>query len=392
MTATAPRREGHGLVIGKFYPFHSGHSHLIREAERRSERVTVQVLGASVESIPLETRADWIRESHPGARVVAAMDDAPVDFGSDAAWREHLAVIESLLDGPVDTVYSCDAYGGELAQRLGAHWVRIDEGRRINPVSGTAIRADPAALWHELAPAVRASLTPRVVVLGAESTGSTTLAEALAAHLGTLWVPEYGREHSEVREGGLEAPWRSDEFDLIVDRQIALEERALRRVPRPVLVCDTDVLATALWHERYVGTVAERLHRAADGHRPLLYVLTGDEIPFEQDGMRDGEHIRHDMQQRFRDVLAAQPVPWLEVRGDVPARVQAAASALEPLLAAHLSFAIPLEARPMDEQRALQRAAAHGAAAHGAAAHESETNRADAHGADGRTGEGDGRP
>lgn len=359
-------------MIGKFYPFHSGHAHLIREAERRSARVTVQVLGATVESIPLETRAEWIRETHPGARVVGAIDDAPVDFASDAAWREHLAVIESLLDEPVDTVYSCDAYGGELAQRLGAQWVRIDEGRRINPVSGTAIRADPAALWHELAPAVRASLTGRVVVLGAESTGSTTLAEALAADLGTLWVPEYGREHSEVREGGLDAPWRSDEFDLIVDRQIALEDRALRRAPRPVLVCDTDVLATALWHERYVGAVADRLHRAADRHRPLLYVLTGDEIPFEQDGMRDGEHIRHGMQQRFRDVLAAQPVPWLEVRGDVPTRVAAAASALAPLLEAHLRFAIPLEARPMNEQRALQiraeRAAAGKSAATAAAA------------------------
>lgn len=351
-------RSGHGLVIGKFYPFHSGHSHLIREAERRSARVTVQVLGSSVESIPLEMRAEWIRDSHPGARVVAAVDDAPVDFGSDAAWREHVAVIAALLDEPVDTVYSCDAYGGELAQRLDARWVQIDEGRKINPVSGTAIREDPAALWHELAPAVRSSLTARVVVLGAESTGSTTLAEALASYLGTLWVAEYGREYSEIREGGLTASWLSGEFDLIVDRQIALEERALRRVPRPVLVCDTDVLATALWHERYVGWVADRLHRAADGHRPLLYVLTGDEIPFEQDGMRDGEHIRHDMQQRFRDVLAAQPVPWLEVRGSVPARVEAAASALAPLLEAHLRFAIPLEARPMHEQRALQREAA----------------------------------
>lgn len=350
-------RRGHGLVLGKFYPLHSGHSHLIREAERRSARVTVQVLGASVETIPLETRAEWIRESHPGVRVRAAIDDAPVDFGSDAAWREHLVVIESLLDAPVDTVFSCDAYGEELARRLGAEWVRIDEGRRINPISGTAIRADPAALWHELAPAVRAWLTGRVVVLGAESTGSTTLAEALAAHLGTLWVPEYGRTHSEIREGGLDAPWRSDEFDLIVDRQIALEDRALRRVPRPILVCDTDVLATALWHERYVGTVAQRLHRAAGAHPPLLYVLTGDEIPFVQDGMRDGEHIRHAMQQRFRDVLAAQPVPWIEVRGDVPERVVAAASALAPLLDAHLRFAVPLEARPMDEQRALQRRA-----------------------------------
>lgn len=359
MTApiAVPVRAGHGLVLGKFYPLHSGHAHLIREAQRRSERVTVQVLGASVESIPLATRAAWVREAHPGVRVVAAMDDAPVDFGSDAAWREHLAVIESLLDAPVDTVFSCDAYGGELAARLGARWVQIDEGRRINPVSGTAIRADPAAYWHELAPAVRADLTARVVVLGAESTGSTTLAAALAAHLGTTWVPEYGREHSETREGGLDTPWRSDEFDLIVDRQIALEQHALRQAPAPVLVCDTDVLATALWHERYVGTVADRLHRAAAVHRPLLYVLTGDEIPFVQDGMRDGEHIRHDMQQRFRDVLAAQDVPWLEVRGDVPSRVGAAASALVPLLAEHLRFAIPLEARSMDEQRALQRAA-----------------------------------
>lgn len=348
---------GHGLVLGKFYPFHSGHSHLIRQAQRVSDRVTVQVLGASVESIPLDVRADWIRESHPGVRVVAAMDDAPVDFQSDAAWDEHMAVIDALLDEPVDTVFSCDAYGGELARRLDARWVRIDEGRRINPVSGTAIRADVAGNWQELAPAVRAWLTARVVVLGAESTGSTTLAEALAERLGTLWVPEYGREHSEIREGGLTAPWRSDEFDLIVDRQIALEERALRQVPVPVLVCDTDVLATALWHERYVGSVAPRLQEAAAAHPPLLYVLTGDEIPFEQDGMRDGEHIRHDMQQRFRDVLAACGVPWLEVRGDVPTRVDAAESALRPLLDEHLRFAVPLEARPIDEQRALQRGA-----------------------------------
>ena len=345
---------GHGLVLGKFYPFHSGHSHLIRQAQRASDRVTVQVLGASVESIPLEVRADWIRESHPGVRVVAAMDDAPVDFESEAAWDEHMALIGSLLDDPGDTVFSCDAYGGELARRLDARWVRIDEGRRINPVSGTAIRADVAGNWHELAPAVRAWLTARVVVLGAESTGSTTLAAALAERLGTLWVPEYGREHSAIREGGLESPWRSDEFDLIVDRQIALEQRALREVPVPVLVCDTDVLATALWHERYVGTTAARLYEAAAAHRPLLYVLTGDEIPFEQDGMRDGEHIRHGMQQRFRDVLATQDVPWLEVRGDVPTRVEAAASALQELLTEHLSFAVPLEARPLDEQRALQ--------------------------------------
>jgi HTH-type transcriptional repressor of NAD biosynthesis genes len=168
-----------------------------------------------------------------------------------------------------------------------------------------------------------------VVVLGAESTGTTTLSRALAAELGTLWVEEYGREYSEIRAGGLAAPWRSDEFDLVVDRQLQLEQQALRRVPKPLLVCDTDVLATALWHERYVGEPAPRILRRGAAHRPALYVLTGDEIPFVQDGMRDGEHIRHDMQQRFREVLAAQAVPWVEVRGSVEART----AAVLPLIA-----------------------------------------------------------
>lgn len=348
------RRFGHGVVVGKFYPLHAGHAHLIRSAVRQCERVTVEVIAASVESIPLAERAAWIREEHPTVQVVDHLDDTPVDFGSEAAWDAHTATIAGLLDAPADAVFTSDPYGEELARRLGAAWVQVDPGRRHNPVSGTAIRADIAAHWHELAPAARASLAARVVVLGAESTGSTTLAAALAAELGTAWVPEYGREYSEIRVGGLDAPWRSDEFDLVVDRQIAMEQAALRRIPVPVLICDTDVLATALWHERYVGSEAARILERAAAHRPALYILTGDEIPFVQDGMRDGEHIRHAMQDRFREVLRGQPVPWLEVRGSVQERVDAALPAIRDAVARATSFAAPLEGRPLAEQEALR--------------------------------------
>jgi len=346
-------RFGHGLVLGKFYPLHAGHSSLIRTALNRSDRVTVQLLGASQESIPLAVRERWLREEHPTVRIVSAIDDAPVDFGSADAWEEHMVPIRALLDAPVDAVFSSDPYGAELAARLGASWVQVDPGRKNTPVSGTAIRADVAGHWWALAPVVRAWLTPRVVVLGAESTGSTTLAEALAAHYDTLWVPEYGREHSETREGGLDTPWRSDEFDLIVDRQIGWENQALRRVPRPLLICDTDVLATTLWHERYVGPTPAGLVARAAAHPPALYLLTGDEIPFVQDGMRDGEHIRHDMQHRFRQTLAGQDVPWLEVTGSVPERVAQAAVAIDRMLAGAFDFALPLE-----QQAALELAAA----------------------------------
>jgi HTH-type transcriptional regulator, transcriptional repressor of NAD biosynthesis genes len=329
LETTPTHRFHHGLVLGKFYPLHAGHSNLIQTALRQCDRVTVQLLAASWETIPLETRLAWLQEEHPTAHIVAAMDDAEVDFDSPTAWDEHMLVIEGLLDAPVDAVFTGDDYGVELARRLDAEWVQVDRGRVLNPVFGTAVRADPEAYWWALAPSVRASLTKRVVVLGAESTGSTTLAEALAAELGTLWVKEYGREYSEIRPGGFTAPWRSDEFDLVVDRQFELEREALRRVPRPLLICDTDVLATALWHERYVGELADRILERAAAHRPALYILTGDEIPFVQDGLRDGEHIRHAMQDRFREVLAAQPVPWVEVRGGVGERVAASREPIE---------------------------------------------------------------
>ncbi|GAA1792703.1 AAA family ATPase [Agromyces lapidis] len=337
-------RFAHGLVVGKFSPLHAGHSSLITSALRACDRVTVEVLGSSVETIPLAARAEWVREEHPTARVVAAVDDTPVDFESDASWEAHTALIATLAAGPVDAVFTNDPYGAELAGRLGAEWVQVDPGRVLNPVSGTAVRADPWGHWHELAPAARAHLAARVVVVGAESTGTTTLAAALAEVLGTEWVPEYGREYLEVREGGPAAPWRSDEFDLVVDRQLALEHAALRRVPVPVLVCDTDVLATTIRHERHVGHPAPRLAARAAAHRPALYVLAGDEIPFVRGGMRDGEHQRHDTQRRFREVLDQSGVPWLEVHGEVEDRVAQTLPVIQSVLRDHLSFVAPTRA------------------------------------------------
>jgi NadR type nicotinamide-nucleotide adenylyltransferase len=165
----------------------------------------------------------------------------------------------------------------------------------------------------------------RVVVTGAESTGTTTLALALAAHFECPWVPEYGREWSATRPGGLAAPWRTDEFVAIAEGQNARGDDAARQTPNRWLICDTDALATTLWQERYMGFIAPEVAAvAAQQTRPFARILTGDEIPFVQDGLRDGEHIRHAMQARLREALAADGVPWIEVRGDVPARCVAA--------------------------------------------------------------------
>ncbi len=167
----------------------------------------------------------------------------------------------------------------------------------------------------------------RVVVLGSESTGSTTLAQDLSDRLGVPWVPEYLREYADERaaEGGSiwDISWTTADFDIVADGQAALEaaaRAAARERGDRLVVCDNDVLAVAVWHLRYLGEAAPAL--AARAVPPALYVLTTpDGVPFVQDGLRDGEHVREPMTDWFRQALTAQPAPWIEAVGDPRSRV-----------------------------------------------------------------------
>jgi len=367
----------HGMVAGKFYPPHAGHHHLIDTAAKACDRVTVVVAGSTVESIPLALRAAWLREVHPQPHVDIApvVDDHEIDYGSEDAWTAHVAAFRSGLSSPVDAVFSSEAYGPELARRLSAEHVAVDPPRERFPVSGTAVRDDPIAHWHHLAPPVRGYLARRVVVVGAESTGTTTLARALAAHFasrGGVWastryVPEYGRIYTEEKlaaarraagSGGRELwlddiVWTPHDFTLVAERHLALEEAAAR-AGSPVLICDTDAFATALWYERYLGeTAPETLHQHNDRHH-LWIVTDPSDVPFVQDGWRDGESIRHHMSARFREELDRRNLPHVVVTGRHEERLATAVTAVEALLDKGWSFSPPLTPRSLTPKRTDQ--------------------------------------
>ena len=163
----------------------------------------------------------------------------------------------------------------------------------------------------------------RVVVLGSESTGSTTLSQDLADRLAVPWVPEYLREYAEHKasEAGSiwDITWTTEDFDAVADGQLALEAEAVAKAD-DLVVCDNDLLAVAVWHLRYVGTPAPHLLRRVEP--PALYVLTTpDGVPFVQDGLRDGEHVRQPMTGWFREALADQTAPWIEAVADRADRV-----------------------------------------------------------------------
>lgn len=175
----------------------------------------------------------------------------------------------------------------------------------------------------------------RVCVVGAESTGTTTLARELAAHYQTLWVPEYGRLYTErLREGGINTfvyHWRTEEFVHIAKQQQKDEDEMARKANR-VLFCDTDALATAIWHQRYVGTWSEEVDQIASRRRYDLYLLTNCDIPFEHDGVRDGQHIRPWMTQRFTEELTTRGLPWVLVKGGREERLKRAVEEVDKLL------------------------------------------------------------
>ena len=315
------RRWRRGLVIGKFLPPHAGHSHLITTARRQVESLDVVVCDRPDQEIPGATRAAWLAELHPDCRVLV-VDDICDDDNSEA-WARY--TLEFLEAGP-DVVFTSEVYGDAYAFHLGCDHVLVDATRAAQPVSGTAVRTAPARHWHQLAPVVRAGLTRRICVVGAESTGTTTLARALADHCGTVWVPEYGREFAEAKLASAGCyRWSTDEFTEIALGQQSREDIAARAAG-PLLICDTDALATAIWHERYLGFRSPAVEALARSRRYTAYLLTDCDIPFVQDGTRDGEHIRRWMTDRFAQELAARPEPWLLVSGDPDARLKAAAA------------------------------------------------------------------
>lgn len=319
-----------GFVVGKFYPPHRGHKHLIDAARRQCDRLVVLLPHHPSQRIPGEVRKAWLEEIHPDCEVHLVPDELPDD---SELWA-RLTVAH--LGRAPDVVFSSEDYGPRFAAFMGCRHVMVDRERVAVPISGTKVRAAPLEHLDLLEPCVRAYFVRRVVLIGAESTGKTTLAAALAGRFATDWVAEYGREYWEQKVAGLsmDGPlpaFASDEFEHIAAEQQRREDAAAR-VANRVLFCDTNAFVTGTWHERYTGRRSAAVDAIGRRDRVDLYLLTEPDFPFVQDGLRDGESIRGWMHGRFEAQLAERNVPVIRLAGPHEGRLELAADAVGRLL------------------------------------------------------------
>ena len=304
-----PSEFGRGVVVGKFLPPHRGHKLLINTAKSRCERLDVLCCVKATDPIPGALRVAWLKEIHPDCEIHFVPDDLNDD--DTPGWAANTLRI---LGTKPDAVFTSEDYVEPYAGLMGAVHVMVDRHRLAVPVSATRVRAAPLAEWDFLEPCVRAYFCVRVVILGAESTGTTTLARDLAAHFSSLYIEEYGRDYPVPTE------WKTSDFVAIAKEQARREDLAAR-ASDGLVVLDTDAFATSVWHWRYLGFRSPEVEAIRPEHRATLTLLTGDEIPFVQDGTRDGEHIRHAMHAEFARRMEEAGRSYSLVRGPREARL-----------------------------------------------------------------------
>lgn len=309
-----------GLVIGKFAPLHRGHELLIEAALSECETVSVWCYSnPDFPDMPTEVRRSWIRALFPG---VTALPDALNPPPNDAPDEVHQGYVRHVLSEwnvRPDAVFTSEAYGESLARTLGCEHRMVDAARTRAPMSGTRVRADVHAHKAFLSPLVYAHFVEKVVLLGAESTGKSTLTALLAREFGTLGVQEYGRDVFERENGRL----RPEHFVEIARGHRALEEAALLSAAvYRFLFVDTNAITTAMWSFWLTRTCEPEVLRLAaecEGRYRHVFVCA-DDIAFEQDGWRSNTSVRSVQQASILYDLAARGLAYTVLHGSLEER------------------------------------------------------------------------
>ncbi|CAN5778986.1 hypothetical protein BH11PSE12_BH11PSE12_22930 [soil metagenome] len=169
----------------------------------------------------------------------------------------------------------------------------------------------------------------RIAILGAESSGKSLLAEALARRYETLWVPEYLREFVDTEQ---RVP-REDEQILIAITQVQRENELLKRANN-WLFCDTTPLMTAIYSRHYFIQADAALAQLEQSHSYDFTLVTAPDFPWSADGLqRESASVRQRVHEELLTVLDDREIPFLLVEGSLQHRIEQVEFALSFLIA-----------------------------------------------------------
>lgn len=324
-----------GLYGGSFDPLHTGHVNCIIEAASLCDDLyLVLSFSRNRDSIPVEIRYRWLTGAfrHMDNVHVILLEDTEKtksDYDTGENWEKGRDTVLSAVGRPIDVVFCGSDYAGtERYEKLyGCKVIYFD--RSVIPVSSTEIRKAPLCNWRYIPEICRPYFTKKVLLVGAESTGKSTLAKNLALAYGTNYLEEVGRDVC-FDAGGEDMMVEADFHEILV-RHKTREYECLRRSSR-ILFVDTDAVTT-LWFSRFLLRDERQVRRTealADAINAVssydLILFSEPSVPFVQDGTRN-ERIaaeRKECSEQIKELFRARGMSLVPLDGDYAERFAAA--------------------------------------------------------------------
>ncbi len=330
------KKYNNGLVLGKFMPPQNGHLYLIDTAASQCTTLHVMVCSDETQPIPGELRYKWLREiykNQPNIRIIWCQDVNPqypsecdtVDNFYNKYWVPSVYKHIKKLD----VVFTSEEYGDEFGRYLGVPHVQVDQPRSHYAVSGTAVRTDPYSNWKYIPRPVRPYYTKKVVVMGPESVGKSTLMKKLAIHYDTYYVEEYGRTYTEI--SGTHN-FTNQDFINIAEGQVELIEKAVNKGEKVIFV-DTEAMVTKIFGEMYLEEEFDptEINKIIQKQKFDLYLLLDIDVPWVDDGTRDFPERRATHMERIKKELADNNIPYVLIGGDYTERFEKAVKEVDKL-------------------------------------------------------------
>lgn len=292
----------HGLVFGKFMPVHNGHLHMIHTAEANCDELTILV--CSIEREPIEgvVRYLWMKELMPNANVIHVTDEVPQypnehpDF-----WNIWTKLLQKYTKSKCDVVFTSEMYGYEVAKCLGIKHEIVDLDRVTVPVSGTLVRNSPFDYWDHIPQQVKSYYALKIVFVGNECTGKTTISKQVAEAYGATWIAEYGREYCEKIEDKSYKLVESD-FMSIAWGQLKLMTEGIAKAAKMNII-DTDLNVTEAYAKMYLGHCPKLISDINEKMKTTFHILMDIDLPWEDDGTR--VYIKPEQRKQHFEIMKA---------------------------------------------------------------------------------------
>jgi NadR type nicotinamide-nucleotide adenylyltransferase len=169
----------------------------------------------------------------------------------------------------------------------------------------------------------------KIVVIGPESTGKSTLCELLAEFYQTQWVPEFARKY--LTELG--RPYNYEDLLIIAKGQLEQEDRISASVKSSLIIIDTDMYVMKVWCEFVFGKCHSFILEEIVKRKYDAYLLCNNDMPWIADELREypEPESRERLYHMYRDLMINQPVPWTDIKGSYQERFNRAISFINDL-------------------------------------------------------------